>query len=166
MVRPSFESSLESHINSANLFKIAREFINYFEKLVEIFTRIGDVLPRFKVYEKLFPNHESLTHALSDAYVDIIVFCSDAKAVFRRGQRASLTGPKVGFKLMWKSFDGQFGQQLDKFRNHRKNVEKQAGLSHMIEAADARALALANQLQLEKLKKGQHFVTECECIKC
>lgn len=119
-----------------------------------MFSRIGDVLPRFQVYERLFPNHDRLVHALSEAYVDIIVFCSDAKAVFRRGQRSSLTSLKVGFKLIWKPFDSQFGQQLDNFRNHRKNVEKEAGLSHMVEAADARALALADHLQLEKTKKG------------
>ena len=121
-----------------------------------MFARIGDVLPQFHVYEKLFPNHERLTHALSVAYVDIIVFCSDAKAVFRRGQRACLTNLKVGFKLMWKPFESQFGQQLHTFRNHRKNVEKEAGLSHMVEAADARALVSANCRQLERTKEGRH----------
>ncbi len=124
-----------------------------------MFARIGDVLPQFHVYEKLFPNHERLTHALSMAYMDIIVFCSDAKAVFRRGQRASLTNLKVGFKLMWKPFESQFGQQLHNFRNHRKNVEKEAGLSHMVEAADTRALVLADHLQLERIKKGRHSTT-------
>ena len=122
-----------------------------------MFSRIGDILPRFQVYEKLFPNHERLVHALSVAYVDIIAFCSDAKAVFRRGQRSSLTSLKVGFKLIWKPFDRQFGQQLDNFRNHRRSVEKEAGLSHMVEAADARALALADHLQLEKTRKGRHL---------
>lgn len=124
-----------------------------------MFARIGDVLPRFQIYEKLFPNHERLTHALSVAYVDVIVFCSDAKGVFRRGQRASLTSLKVGFKLMWKPFESQFGQQLDTFRNHQRNVEKEAGLSHMVEAADARALALANHLQLETMNKGVRLIT-------
>ena len=130
-----------------------------------MFARIGDVLPRFQVYEKLFPDHERLLHALSLAYVDIIEFCSDAKAVFRRGQRASLASLKFGFKLTWKPFESQFGQKLDNFRNHRKNVEKEAGLSHMVEAADARALALVNHLQLEKMKKGGHLVTAVKKVK-
>ena len=123
-----------------------------------MFARIGDVLPRFQVYEKLFPDHERLIHALSIAYVDIIGFCSDAKTVFRRGQRASLTTLKVGFKLTWKPFESQFGQHLDNFRNHRKNVEKEAGLSHMVEAADARALARVNHLQLQKRRKGERLM--------
>ena len=154
----SFESLVERKHDSESLLEIAREFGKYFEKLVDMFTRIGDVLPQFQVYEKLFPNHERLIHALSFAYLDVITFCSDAKALFRRGQPASITSLKVGFKLVWKPFESQFGHQLDNFRNHRKNVEKEAGLSHMIEAADARALALANHSQLEIKNKGTCLV--------
>ena len=69
--------------------KIAYEFGKYFDKLVEMFARIGDVLPRFRTYERLFSNHETLIQALSMAYLDIITFCTNAKAVFRRGQRSS-----------------------------------------------------------------------------
>ena len=72
-----------------NSGQIAREFSKYFDKLIEMFARVGDVLPRFNTYERLFSNHESLIQALSMAYLDIIIFCTNAKAVFRRGQRSS-----------------------------------------------------------------------------
>lgn len=62
---------------------------------------------------------------------------------------------KVTFKLLWKPFDQQFGQQLSEFRQHQKNVEKEAGLAHMIESADARAMMLADQKQLEKRRRGR-----------
>lgn len=58
-----------------------------------MFARIGDVLPRFRTYERLFSNHEPLIQALSMAYLDIITFCTDAKDVFRRGQRSSSKPP-------------------------------------------------------------------------
>lgn len=58
------------------------------------------------------------------------------------------------FKLLWKPFDLQFGRQLSGFRQHQKNVEKEAGLAHMIESADARAVVLADQKQLEKRRRG------------
>ena len=58
------------------------------------------------------------------------------------------------FKLLWRPFDLQFGKQLSAFREHRKSVEKEAGLASMIEAADARAMVLADQKQLEKRWKG------------
>lgn len=61
---------------------------------------------------------------------------------------------KVTFKLLWKPFDLQFGQQLSAFREHQKNVEREAGLADMIEAADARAMVLADQKQLEKRRRG------------
>ena len=98
-------------------------------------------------------SHERLVQSLSVAYVDIITFCTKSKAVFRHGRRSSLNNLSVSFKLSWKPFERQFGQQIDDFRTHLKNVDKEAGLSHMIEAADARAVILANQKQLEKAKK-------------
>lgn len=61
-----------------------------------------------------------------------------------------MTSFKVAFKLTWKPFERQFGQYIERFRQHRKNVEKEAGLSHMVEAADSRALIIANQQQLER----------------
>ena len=54
-----------------------------------MFSSIGDVLPRFRIFERLFSNHELLIQALSMVYVDIISFCAEAKRVFRDGQRAT-----------------------------------------------------------------------------
>lgn len=136
--------------------QIAGEFGKYFEKLVDMFERIGDVLPRFRVYEKLFSSHERLVQALSVAYLDVLIFCSKCKAVFRHGQRSSKTSLKIAFKLTWKPFERQFGQQIQSFREHRKTVEKEAGLSHMIEAADSRAVVLANQMQLQQQREEDH----------
>ncbi|KAI4235659.1 MAG: hypothetical protein LQ349_003012 [Xanthoria aureola] len=128
---------------------LASEFTKYFERIVDMFARIGDLLPRFRVYENLFPSHERLVQALSVVYVDVLTFCTEAKAVLRR-ERRSL---KIVFKLSWKPFDRQFGQQIDKFRVHVSNVEKEASLSHKIEASDSRAIVRANQKQLEKAKR-------------
>lgn len=83
-VRPSTTLQLFCDINVL-FYQIASEFGKYFDKLVEMFARIGDVLPRFRTYEKLFSDHERLIQALSVAYLDVIIFCTNAKAVFRRG---------------------------------------------------------------------------------
>lgn len=133
---------------------------------MEMFTRIGDVLPRFRVYERLFSNHERLVQALSLAYVDIVVFCSECKTVFRHGQRSSMTSFKIAFKLIWKPFERQFGRYVEGFRQHRKSVEKEAGLSHMIEAADSRDLVLANQMQLEQQRKADTSRRTLAAIPC
>ena len=47
--------------------------------------------------------------------------------------------------MIWKPFDRNFAEALDRFRIHKKNVEKEAGLSHMIESAEARSLEQANR---------------------
>ena len=61
-------------------------------------------------------------------------------------------------KLLWKPFDVQFGQKISAFREHQWSVEKEAGLADMIEAADARAVMLVDQKQLEKQRRGW-----CQC---
>ena len=58
------------------LSQLARDFGKYFDKLLDMFTQIGDVLPRFQIFERLFGRHELVVEALSDVYVDIINFCA------------------------------------------------------------------------------------------
>ena len=129
---------------------LASEYSKYFDRIVDMFARIGDVLPRFRGYENLFPNHDRLIQALS---VDILTFCTEAKAVFRSGRRSSRINLGIFMKLTRTPFERQFQHHIDNFRVHVKNIEKEASLSHMIEAADSRAVVLANQRQLEKAKK-------------
>jgi hypothetical protein len=66
---------------------VAANYGKYLEKLVDMFARIGDVLPRFRAYEKLFSDHSRLLHMLSVAYVDIITFCMDARKAFSKGKK-------------------------------------------------------------------------------
>jgi hypothetical protein len=68
--------------------QLASSFGKYFEKIVNMFERIGDVLPRFRVYQSLFSNHQRLLHALSQAYYDIIYFCTLAKCLFHKGKKS------------------------------------------------------------------------------
>lgn len=41
-------------------------------------------------------------------------------------------------RLLWKPFDRDFGEVIEKFRQHAEKVELEANLSHMIEAAAER----------------------------
>ncbi len=77
--------------------------------------------------------------------------------VVRRPCKLIGSGSRIAFKLAWKPFERQFGGQIERFRQHRKNVEKEAGLAHMIEAADSRAVVLRNQMQLETNRQGQYI---------
>ena len=112
-----------------------------------MFNRIGDLLPRLRMYEKLFPAHEALVQSLSVVYLDVLTFCSDAKAMFRRSKHAIL-------KSVWKPFERQFESRLESFRRHQKEMEETALMSHMIEAKDSRALVHSNLAQVAKERFG------------
>jgi hypothetical protein len=53
--------------------------------------RIGDVLPRFRIYERLYKDHERLLVALSHAYLDILRFCVRTKDFFLNTKRSMST---------------------------------------------------------------------------
>ena len=112
-----------------------------------MFNRIGDLLPRLRIYEGLFASRERLVQLLSALYFDILQFCSEAKTMFRRAKRSMLT-------LVWKPFERQFGSHIDVFRRHQEEMEKEVALSHMIEAADSRTLIRSSQIDIAKERYG------------
>ena len=65
-----------------------------------------------------------------------------------------MTSLKVAFKLRWKPFEEQSGELIESFRRHRENVEKEANLSHLIEAADTAAVVRANNSLLVASRRG------------
>jgi hypothetical protein len=68
-----------------------------------------------------------------------------------QGQKAS------SLRRIWKplSLDAEFDEAIQRFRTHRKTVEKEAETCHMIEAAEARALVEANRKLDEIDRKGK-----------
>jgi len=67
--------------------QIALEYNKYFDKIVTMFIQIGAVLPQIRDYEQLFPNRKRLLYTISDAYLDIILFCRKAKLVFKKNEK-------------------------------------------------------------------------------
>ncbi len=72
------------------------------------------------------------------------------------------------FKPIWKSFGVQFGEVIENFRRHKENVEREAGLSHMIEVADERmaqrderAVAFRRRKAEDKEKRGAYSSMLC-----
>lgn len=127
--------------------------------------QIGDVVPRFQIYERLFSSHLRLTQALSIAYLDVIEFCTVVKAVFKKAKRNYRTvspfalempvvNVRVLLKLSWKSVDRQFSTLMTRFRAHRKAVEKEAGIANMLEVGTAQDFESKILLQLEKQRNG------------
>ncbi|KAG4436826.1 hypothetical protein IFR05_007675 [Cadophora sp. M221] len=117
------------------LLVLARSYGKFFERLVDTLGRIGDVLPRFQDYERIYgrEKHQRLTQALSNAYLDIIVLCAQFRKTIHEQKSSTL-------RRLYKplSLNRQLDEAVERFREHRKNVEKEAQLCHMIEAAEKR----------------------------
>lgn len=57
-------------------------------------------------------------------------------------------------KLVWKDFNKEFEKGLGEFRSHVKNVEKETGISNLIEALQERAIIHADRLEDEIQRKS------------
>ena len=124
-----------------------------------MFNRISDLLPRLRIYERLFPTHERLVQSLSKVYFDVLRFCSEAKTMFRRTKRTVLTSG-------WKPFERHFGSHIDVFRRHQEEMEKEVFLSHLIEAEDSRAVIRSNQMEIARERNGKSFVVTSHAKRC
>ncbi|PVH79019.1 hypothetical protein DL98DRAFT_421132 [Cadophora sp. DSE1049] len=117
------------------LLVLARKYGKFFERVVDTLGRIGDVLPRFRDYERIYSRekHQRLTQALSNAYLDIIVLCTQFRKTILEQKSSSL---RRLFKPV--ALDRQFDEAVECFRQHKKNVDEEARVCHMIEAAEKR----------------------------
>jgi hypothetical protein len=133
------------------LLVLAEKYDKYHNRVADVLGRIGDLLPRFKDYGRIFDlkKHPRLCQALLETYFDIINLCMKFREILRSQTRVSLK--RFSRPLL---LDVQYEDALEQFRRHKKAVEKEAGTCHMIEAAESRALTLRNKELLELRDKG------------
>ena len=62
--------------------KLAIELTDFFEKLVDMFRRLGKSLGRFEIYARLYPTSERLKQSLVDAYEKFLTLCLMSKSLF------------------------------------------------------------------------------------
>ncbi|KAL8785000.1 MAG: hypothetical protein Q9195_008811 [Heterodermia aff. obscurata] len=121
---------------------LARQYGEFFDKTVAMLSKIGEVLPRCRDYEKFEGSFRYFkAHPQPRDYSS-------------NSSRLVVVSLMIFAKTSWKPFDQQFAQQLTKFRDHRRSVEKEADIAHMLEEADSRALVRLRMLELEKQKEG------------
>ncbi|KAH7372281.1 hypothetical protein BKA66DRAFT_551263 [Pyrenochaeta sp. MPI-SDFR-AT-0127] len=160
------------------LLHIASEAGKFQENIVEMLAQIGDILPRFRIYQVLFKKEERLLVALTDVFLDVLNFCVLAKNFFTQAKKSlskstpALLNYKMGLrwpvplsiilKGAWKPFRREFELYMEMFRKHCKRVEREADLAHKIESARNREVQKATQaLQLRsaKLQKRHEILT-------
>jgi hypothetical protein len=65
-------------------------------QLVDILTTIGELLPQFETYPKLFPNTPRLKRALVAIYSDIVAFCARANTFYSTTQVSGKIAAETG----------------------------------------------------------------------
>lgn len=71
--------------------QIAGEAGRFQEKIVDMLAQIGEVIPRYRIYEMLYGKHARFLLALSEAYLDVLKFCTQTKAYFKRAKKSLST---------------------------------------------------------------------------
>ena len=63
-------------------------------------------------------------------------------------------------KILWKDFKKDFEYTLSTFRNHVENVEKEVGISNMIEGSNEWALVRAEREENERQRKSSPSISK------
>ena len=121
--------------------------------LLSVLWQMPTLLASSGDYERIYnrSKHQRLTKALSDAYLDIIVLCTQFRKTIREQKTSSVR--RIIKPL---SLDRQFDEAIERFRQHRQTVEEEARACHMIEAAeerDAQLVLLAAERRTKLLWK-------------
>lgn len=142
--------------------QLAKDYESYFSKLTDMLQQIGDTLPRFQAYEKLFQSHAPLQEALLSMYAEVISFVASAKNVF------SKSSFRLFARVLWKSFDQTFQRSLSELRRYAVLVEREAKLAHLTEESMARLELnrLTSMIEESRPSRSQgEFSSQLLCIK-
>ncbi|RSL93102.1 hypothetical protein CEP52_013447 [Fusarium oligoseptatum] len=95
------------------LLLTASTWVDSLDTLLEVYGRIGEVLPNLTRYTKVYEKYPSVHTHLEAYYYDILEFHSHALEVFSR------PGWKGLFRSTWKTFETQFRPILKNLERHR-----------------------------------------------
>ncbi|KAI8951873.1 WD40 repeat-like protein [Xylaria longipes] len=114
------------------LLCIARTHIDSFDKLLDMYDKIGNAIPGLQRYQAAFEKHPPLATVLEDYYSDILEFHQAALSVFRRPRWKEL------FHSTWKTFDSKFGPILQSMEKRRELLESEKGSATLYEIQQLR----------------------------
>ncbi|KAI0549688.1 WD40 repeat-like protein [Xylaria curta] len=109
------------------LLGVTRTHMNSFDKLLDVYNKLGNAIPGLLQYQTAFEKHPPLATVLEDYYADILAFHQEAFSVFRRPRWKEL------FHSTWKTFDSKFGPILQSMKNRRELLESEKGSATLYE---------------------------------
>lgn len=64
--------------------QVAKQYLDSFDKLLDVYAKVGEAMPGLMVYQSTFEKHRPLAAVLEDYYSDILRFHEAALRVFMR----------------------------------------------------------------------------------
>lgn len=112
-------------------------------------------------YQRIFDGqkHRRFTQAVSTAYLDIIVLCTEFKDLLRSQKKSAL---RRVLQPLSPALNEHLQEAVARFRQHRKEVDKEAEVCHMIEEKEARDLVLRNNAAAEARERGMYRASYSE----
>ncbi|KAK7229267.1 hypothetical protein V2G26_001437 [Clonostachys chloroleuca] len=138
------------------IFQITRGYRACFKQILALLQRIGQSLPRFLVYEHLFPKHEPIQIAILSIYIDVINLLTSVRAF----------SGKSTFRLvlcvLWKPLEQKFSECVSHISDQSELVEREANMAHLQEEARARAEVRRIQAK-DSLDKANKWLNARQC---
>ncbi|KAI1131060.1 hypothetical protein F5Y10DRAFT_262625 [Nemania abortiva] len=140
------------------VLRIASEYVEAFEKIMDGYTKIAESLGRFKLLSKALATNTDFQDTLAVFYSDILMFHKNAYQFVRRNSW------KLLFMTSWGRFQRQFDNILADMKRHERLVDLQANAYSISDVREMREeikswkeKSLAEIQQLNERESSKHM---------
>ena len=113
------------------MLRLASQYANIFESLLEAYRQIAEELPRVDRLRRVYGNNRGFYDAMGLLYADITEFHRRTYKLFRRRAWHIL------FVAAWRNFECRFRGILSSIRRHADLIDREAASIHFLEAREA-----------------------------
>ncbi|EHK26299.1 uncharacterized protein TRIVIDRAFT_123103, partial [Trichoderma virens Gv29-8] len=132
------------------ILKISSDYIEAFEQIIKVYSRLAEPLARFSLFNHSFSNNIEVQKTLAVYYSDILKFHGEAYKFVRRNAWQRL------FATSWGRFQRRFNHIFADLKAHEDLVDKTAIAANLSESKDMREkLQDWRQQEINKLKQEE-----------
>ncbi|KAL6830834.1 hypothetical protein J3E69DRAFT_203459 [Trichoderma sp. SZMC 28015] len=139
------------------VLKISADYIEAFEQIIKVYSRLAEPLTRFSLFDRSFSNNVEVQNTLAVYYSDILKFHGEVYKFIRRNAWQRL------FATSWGRFQRRFDNIFDDLKAHEDLVDKTVNAANLSEAKEMREkLEDWRQQEMAKFKKEEEERTSTE----
>ncbi|KAI0447888.1 hypothetical protein F4803DRAFT_558575 [Xylaria telfairii] len=137
------------------ILKIASDYVEAFEKIINAYSRIAESLQRFQFLNKAFASDNDFQQTLAAFYADILEFHQHAYQFVTRN------GWKLLFLTSWGRFQRRFNGKLESMKRYERLIDKGANARNIAEAREMRQeIRQWHQENLDQIERQEKEETE------